>query len=132
MPLAHRTEKLERELVRELSLIILREINDPRMGFVTVMKTKLTADYKQATVFVSIMGQEKDKNLTFHGLRHAKGFIQKSLSGRLSTRYIPELIFELDTSVDKTLRMSALFNKIEKEREGHEAPKNEESKGEEE
>lgn len=111
----YRNEKLSKALVRELSQIILYELNDPRMGFVTVTRAKISPDLKQAKIFISIFGEEKKKKLTLHGLNHAKGFIHKTLGKRLRIRYLPEIEFEIDESVEKASQLAKLIEEVSKE-----------------
>src|SRR5207248_486691 len=69
-----------------------------------------SADLQHAKVYVSIMGSEKDQNLSMHGLRHASGFVQAKLATRLKTRFTPVVQFVLDQGVKKSLEMTRLIN----------------------
>ena len=81
--------------------IIQREISDPRLGLVTVLKVEPTADLKEARVYISIFGKPGDRSKTLHALEDARGYIQKELGKNLETRYTPRLSFILDESQDK-------------------------------
>ena len=111
-----RREKFERELVREISKMILTELQDPRLGFVTVMRAKVSDDLRHAKVFVSVMGEEKKKKLTMQGLQHAHGFIQREMMRRFPVRVFPELVFVLDDSIEKTFDMLDVLGDLAKER----------------
>ena len=107
-----KTHRLARvaEAIREVaSETILFELNDPRVKRVTVTRAEVSGDLQHAKVYVSIMGTEKEQNLTMHGLRHATGFIQSKLAKRLQTRFTPVVNFVLDEGVKKSLEMSRLL-----------------------
>jgi ribosome-binding factor A len=108
-----KTHRLARvaEAVREVaSETILFELRDPRVKLVTVTRTEVSGDLQHAKVYVSIMGTEKEQQLTLRGLRHAAGFIQSKLARRLQTRFTPVLHFVLDQGVKHSIEMTRLIN----------------------
>jgi len=108
-----KTHRLARvaEVVREVaSETILFELRDPRVKMVTVTRTEVSGDLQHAKVYVSIMGTEKEQNLTLRGLKHAAGFIQSRLAERLQTRFTPVLQFVLDQGVKNSIEMTRLIN----------------------
>lgn len=117
----YRRERVEREITREVAEILLYQMKDPRLGFMSVMRTKISKDFKIAHVFVSVMGPKKDKTLTMKGLKHSQGFIQKQLGSRLKMRDIPHVELVLDDSVDKTFEITGLIDKVAAERKAREA-----------
>jgi ribosome-binding factor A len=99
------------EVVREVaSETILFELQDPRIKNVTVTRAEVSADLQHAKVFVSIMGSPKEQDLCLHGLRHAAGFIQSKLAGRLKTRFTPAINFIKDEGVKKSIEVTRLIN----------------------
>ncbi|OHB74253.1 MAG: ribosome-binding factor A [Planctomycetes bacterium RBG_16_59_8] len=112
-----RTERLSREIVRILSQIIMREMNDPRMGFVTVVRARISPDLRTATVFLSILGSEKEQKLTFAAIQHARKFLQRNLGDGLGIRFTPELLLIHDRSVEKAIKMSQLLSEISTDKE---------------
>ena len=108
-----RTERVASLLQMELSSLILERVKDPRLGFVTVMNVKITADLKSAVVFVSIMGDKKKKEDSLKVLQRAAGFLQHEVGLTLKMRYTPKLQFELDDSLDKDFEISQVIRKIE-------------------
>jgi ribosome-binding factor A len=99
------------EVVREVaSETILYELNDPRVKDVTVTRAEVSADLQHAKVYVSVMGTERDQQLCLHGLRHAAGFIQRKLAGRMRTRFTPAVSFVLDKGVKNSLEITRLIN----------------------
>src|SRR6266852_5623437 len=107
---AHRLERVA-EVVREVaSETILFELRDPRVKGVTVTRTEVSGDLQHAKVYVSVMGTPAEEKLCLHGLRHAAGFIQSKLAGRLKTRFTPVINFVLDQGVKRSIEVSRLIN----------------------
>ncbi|HOW58632.1 MAG TPA: 30S ribosome-binding factor RbfA [Candidatus Omnitrophota bacterium] len=113
-----RTERVASLLQMELSKLILERVKDPRLGFVTVMHVKITADLKSAVVFLSVMGDQKKKDDTLQVLKRAAGFLQREVSVALKLRYTPKLQFELDDSLDKDFEIGQVLRKIEEKEKG--------------
>jgi ribosome-binding factor A len=108
-----KTHRLARvaEVIREVaSETILFELKDPRVKMVTVTRAEVSADLQHAKVYVSIMGTDKEQELTMHGLRHATGFVQAKLASRLKTRFTPALTFIKDEGVKKSIEVTRLIN----------------------
>ena len=106
----------------ELSLLINRELKDPRVPFVTVTNVELTRDVKQATVYISIVSVDQtytDPDLTkqvLEALRDAKGFLRKQLAGIMQLRSIPDLLFKEDKGLENTLRVNEILKQLEAEK----------------
>ena len=115
MPNAHRQEKLGEQITLEISDLIRTRLKDPRIGFASITHVEVSGDLRHAKVFVSVMGSEKDQAATMQGLRNASGFLRHELAGRLTLRYMPELAFKLDTSIQEGARILALINQVEQE-----------------
>ena len=111
-----RKKKAESLLKREISEIILRELKDPRVKFVTITGVSLTNDLKAAHVYVSVMGGEKDKKGSMAGLRSAAGFVRGRIGDNVRLRYNPEIKFEIDDTLETRDRIEQLFRKIEESR----------------
>lgn len=108
----HRQERLAREISRGVADIIQHELNDPRLGFISVTRTAVSRDLKHARVFISVMGDDKKKKLSMQGLRHAGGFVRRGLAGRLCIRECPTLDFSLDDSIDRTFSITKILDEI--------------------
>ncbi|MBW7996173.1 MAG: 30S ribosome-binding factor RbfA [Candidatus Glassbacteria bacterium] len=108
-----RSDRLGSQLHREVSNVIHYDINDPRLQFVTVTEVRLSDDLKDATVFISVMGDDKDE--IFASLVHAGGFIRRRTGERCYLKYVPLLNFKLDTSRERAERIDSLLNKIRSE-----------------
>jgi ribosome-binding factor A len=99
------------EAIREVaSEAILFELKDPRIKFTTVTRAEVSADLQHAKVYVSVMGSERDQNLTLHGLKSAAGFIQSRLGDRMRTRFVPVLEFVIDEGIKNSLEVARLLS----------------------
>ncbi len=101
------------EAIREVvSMAILVELRDPRIQLVTVTRVEVSADLRNAKVYVSVMGDESQQQLALHGLRHSAGFLQHKLSDRINTRYTPRLRFVLDQGVKKSAEVHRILGEL--------------------
>ena len=115
MPNPHRQEKLGELIAAETSDLLRTRMKDPRIGFASITHVEVSGDLRHAKIFVSVMGSEEEQNDTMKALKHATGFLRHELAGRLVLRYMPELVFKLDTSIVQGARILELINKIEQE-----------------
>src|SRR3954451_19494544 len=106
----HRLARVAEAVRETASETILYDMHDPRVKFVTVTRAEVSGDLQHAKVFVSIMGTEKEQELTLKGLRHAAGFVQSRLAKRLQTRFTPVLTFVLDQGVKRSIELAKLLN----------------------
>ena len=110
-----RVEKLQEAIKQELSKILLQDIKDPRIKFVTV-----TDDISQAKVYVSLYGTEKDQEEAWQGLNKAVGYMRTEIAKRIRLRFAPALIFAKDTSMEYSAHIEELLRKIKQEETPHE------------
>lgn len=110
----NRSDRLGNQLHREIGNVIQYDINDPRLQFVTVTEVRLSHDLKDATVFISVLGD--DSVDVFERVVRAGGFIRRRTGERCYLKYVPRLNFKLDTSRENALRIESLLNEILPER----------------
>ena len=97
-------------MVREVAAnAILFDLKDPRVKGVTVTRVEVAGDLQHAKIFVSVMGTEKEQQLTMHGLKSAAGYIQTKLADRLTSRYVPHVTFVLDEGVKKSIEIARII-----------------------
>ena len=110
--------RVNEEVQHELSSII-RELKDPRIAMMTTVTDVVVAtDLKTCQAYISVLGDEKERNDTMAGLRSAQGFIRKELAHSLNMRNTPEITFHLDTSIERGVEMSRLIDEVmQKDRE---------------
>ena len=102
-------------LQQEISRIIIQELKDPRLGFVTVTGVSLSDDLRNAKVFVSVLGSPEEIKQTFDGLKSATGFMRNCIGKRVKLRYVPELSFWLDESGSYGAHIEELLRDIKRE-----------------
>jgi ribosome-binding factor A len=100
------------EAVRKVLSDALPALKDPRIGFVTVTGVKTTKDLSQATVFVSVLGDEAAQERTLEGLRSAHGVLQAQLARELGTRRTPVLTFEYDPAIERGVRLTRIIDEL--------------------
>ena len=111
----NRVHKVAMAIKEEVSKIILYELKDPRIGFVTITHVDLTHDLKIAHIFYSIMGDTKGVENSQKGLEAAKGYIRKLLSDRLKLRFVPEILFRRDDSIEQSFHIMEVLNRLKKD-----------------
>ena len=115
----NRLDRVSEEFKREISMIIDRDLKNPNItGLVSVTKVKISPDLKNARVYISIINSKSKKN-TFEGIKNATGFIKTELARKVNLRYTPDIIFELDDSMEYGDRIENILKEI--------MPKNEEN-----
>lgn len=100
------------EAVREvLSDTIAKDLKDPRIGFVTVTAVNTSRDLRHARVYVSVLGDERERAATLDGLRSAHGVLQSAIGSQLSLKRTPTLVFEYDETVVRAARLTELMRR---------------------
>ncbi len=116
--MASRRQRQVAELLHEeISGLLQRGTRDPRLGFVTVTGVDVSLDLRVAWVHVSVLGDDDDAQTTLAGLASAAGYFRHQMKQNLSLRYIPELNFKLDKSLEYGMRIDKLLDSIKEESE---------------
>jgi len=110
-----RTLRVAREIKEIVSRVIILELADPRLGFVTVTEVEVSPDLRTASVKLSVLGEAAEGRLCLHALEHARGRIQGAVNAGLMTKIVPRLAFKLDDRVKKSVEISRLINKARAE-----------------
>ena len=114
----NRLERIDEEYRKELSQIISYELKNPNItGMISVTKVKVTNDLKFAKVYVSILNSKNIKD-TLAGLKKSSGFIRSELARTVNLRNTPELIFELDDSIEYGTKIDRILKEILPKKEG--------------
>lgn len=111
-PARHRPERLSALIQQTLAGAVSSELKDPRIGFVTITGVVVSADGTHATVRVSVMGTEEEKQTSIDALRHARGFLRSHLAQTLHLRTTPELHLELDRGLDHASRIDSILHDL--------------------
>ncbi|MFC1941103.1 30S ribosome-binding factor RbfA [Chloroflexota bacterium] len=114
--MTHRIERVNSLIRQEISQLLQRQVKDPRLGaFIAVTQVATSADLKHAKVFVSHIGNEEEKRETLIALASASGFFRRELARRLKLRYIPEISFQWDDSIEKGDHLLQLIDEVTSE-----------------
>ena len=100
------------EAVREVISEGIGELQDPRVGFVTVTGVETSPDLRQATVYISVLGNERKRERTLDGLAAAHGVLQARVARDLRMKRTPQLTFEYDPTVERGVRMTQLIDEL--------------------
>jgi ribosome-binding factor A len=100
------------ESIRQVLSERLPELKDPRIGFVTVTGVATSRDLRQAIVYVSVLGSERRRDSTLHGLEAAHGVLQSAIAHELKLKRTPQLTFQYDPSVERGVRMTKLIDDL--------------------
>ncbi len=108
-----RNERIAEEIKKVVSEIINYDLKDPRIeGLITVTNVDVTKDLRHATIFISFYGDNEKRDTTFEVLQNAKGFIRYELANRLRIKYVPEISFKLDKSIEYGIHISKLLEEL--------------------
>jgi ribosome-binding factor A len=111
-----RTERVASLIKEELGEILTREYNDPTLGFTTVTEVRMTADLRIARVFFSIFGNPDVQKKTMKMLESERAHIRRLIGGRLRLRFVPDLEFRHDTTLERVDRINSLLKSIHQEK----------------
>lgn len=107
-----RVQRLAKQILGEL----IHDLKDPRIGFATVTAVRISPDLQHGKVFVSVLGSPDEQAETMAGLESAAPYLRGELGRQMRMKYLPELVFELDTGPEEAERVESLLHRIERER----------------
>jgi ribosome-binding factor A len=108
-----RTDRIDQLLREEIGAILAKDVQDPRIGFVTVTDVQTAPDLSNARVFVSVIGQPAEREVTMRALKRAMPFVRHELGSRIRLRRIPELQLRADDTVQRGTRVLQLLADLE-------------------
>jgi len=98
------------ELMREvIGSAITSELEDPRIGFVTVTSVDTSPDLRSARVYVSVLGGEAEQEASLAGLRSSHGVLQSAIASEMRIKRTPTLTFHYDDAPERGVRISRLL-----------------------
>jgi ribosome-binding factor A len=125
--MTRRAERVSTLIRQEICELLLEHINDPRLeGLISVTEVSTSPDLQNARVYVSILGDDEAIKEAMKGFRSATGYFRKELSHRLRLRYVPELSFELDNSIERGARILNIIQQVSEEDEEHDSQRHSE------
>jgi ribosome-binding factor A len=107
---SRRLERVAEEVREEVARLLMREIKDPRIGFVTVTRVSVTPDLHVARVSVGVLGDATQRKRSLEALRHSAGYMRRLVGQHLHLRFVPELQFAYDEGLDATDRVAQLLD----------------------
>jgi ribosome-binding factor A len=111
--MTRRAERVSNLIRREICELLQEQVNDPRLsGLISVTKVTTSPDLKQAKIYVSVIGEQHNKYQILQGFKSASGFFRRELSRRLILRFIPELSFEFDDSIEHGAKVLKLIEQV--------------------
>ena len=116
-----RSDRVEGQLRKEISKILQEDIKDPRIGFVTITRIDLTKNLRYARIYFSILGDDNAKEESLKGIKSSIGYIRKLIAERMNLRYVPELYFILDNSIEYSINLEKTFERIKHEHKDSQA-----------
>ena len=114
-----RVERVAALIRRETSELLINGIRDERVhqGMVSITEVEVSGDLQHCKIFVSIYGEEAQRQQVLEGLQAASGYLRGELGRRLQMRRAPEVVFQLDRGIEKGTSVLHLLNRLEEERE---------------
>ncbi|MBW1804885.1 MAG: 30S ribosome-binding factor RbfA [Deltaproteobacteria bacterium] len=103
------------QILKDLADLLIRKVRDPRIDGVTLTGISLSNDLKHARVYYSVLGDKSEIERSQNGLDSAKGYIKREIGRRLNLRYMPDIIFEHDPTLETGNQIERLFEKIRTE-----------------
>jgi len=123
--MSRRSERTSKLIQREISELLEREVNDPRLSkFISVTEVTLSPDLKHAKIFVSTLGTEINKKDLLAGFNNASGFLRKELAAHLRLKQIPQLSFYYDDSIERGARLLKLMGELSTDEDDTISPRN--------
>ncbi len=114
---SRRPQRLALEIQHEISMMLFRDLKDRRIGLVTITGVVMSADLRHARVFVSAMGDDRQKKASLEALNHASGWIRHELGQRIRMKFLPEIEFRADSSLEYGAHIDQLLNEANKRTE---------------
>lgn len=115
--MTRRIERVNSLLVEVIAEVVMREVKDPRIpGLITITRVETSPDLRQAKVYFSIIGSDKEKKTALQVLQDAAGFISMTASKKVVLRFFPQLTFKIDDTLEKHQRIDDLLKKIDDEK----------------
>ncbi len=109
---SRRPKRLALQIQHEIGSMLVRDLKDRRIGFVTITGVDLSPDLRHAKVFVSVMGSEEEKGESIKALSHAAGWVRHELGQRIRMRFLPEIVFVNDISQEYGEKIDRLLDEI--------------------
>lgn len=112
---SRRSQKVASQIKSSLGWVVEHKFRDPGKGFITITKVRLSPDLKIANIYYSVLGKPEERQATGNALKRAKSYLRHELGNKIKLRYLPELRFFYDDSLDYSDKIARLLNEIHKD-----------------
>ena len=114
--MSRRTDRINEQLREEISMLLTRQIKDPRLdGVISITRVVSSADLRSARVYISVMGNQETKQSALAGIQSAASFLRRELRDRINMKHTPFLSYELDDSLAEADQLLRLMNQVKAE-----------------
>lgn len=114
--MTRRIERINSVIQQEVSQLLRDQVNDPRLNsLISITRVETSADLRHTKIFVSSFGEHVDKKDILEGFNAASGFLRTQLASRLQLRYMPDLSFQFDDSIERAAEVLRLIDKVSEE-----------------
>ena len=111
--MSRRTDRVNEQLREEISTLLARQIKDPRLNAViSITRVVTSGDLRSATVFISVMGKQENRQAALDGIRSAASFLRRELRNRINMRHTPFMTYQLDDSLEEADQVLRLMDQI--------------------
>lgn len=110
---SERMRRVDEAIRQVIGEAVAGELKDPRVGFITVTDVRTSADLSHARVYVSVLGDDEQRDESMAGLNSAHGYLQGRVASELHLKRTPTLEFAYDDTLDRALRVEELLEEIE-------------------
>jgi len=107
-----RMRRVDEAIRQVIGAAVAIELRDPRVGFVSVTDVRTSADLSHARVYVSVLGDEQQRQASMAGLESAHGYLQRRIASEMHLKRTPTLTFAYDDTTDRAMRVDALLEEI--------------------
>ena len=116
--MSRRTDRLSEVFKREISRLLEREVNDPRLGnIISLTRVEISHDLRNAKVYVSVLGEESSKLEVIEGFNTASNYLRRKLSASIRLRIIPHLNFYYDDSIEQGAKVLKVLDQVNSDRD---------------
>ena len=118
-----RADRVADLLKEEISQMLCKEVKDPHIGFITITDVEVSKDLQLAKVFYTILGDEQQLSKSSEALERVSSFLKRQLGKRLRLRYIPDILFKYDHSLDYGSKIDTILGRLKNTQEGNTSEK---------
>ncbi|MDY6879734.1 MAG: 30S ribosome-binding factor RbfA [Desulfatiglans sp.] len=114
-----RAHRVGEQIQREIANILMDKVRDPRVKGVTITGVRLSNDLKSGRIFYSVIGDKTEIDRAQAGLDSARRFVKREIGRRMALKYVPEIMFIHDSSLERGSAMEALFQRLNRDKGNH-------------